>query len=148
MVVLRAGVRAARINTPAIDQNALLRWRVVVDQGVEHAGEVHLWSLPERGAYQRDGRWFMLRDLELPELPPGYHRLDLDLEFFGQESCPLIVAPERVHEPVELAGHGKIWGVAVQLYTLRSAGNWGIGDFSDLAELLQLARARAPVSSG
>jgi 4-alpha-glucanotransferase len=140
VTVLRAGARAVRVNTPAIDQNALLRWRVVVDQGAERSGEVRAWSLPERGGYQRDGRWYMLRDLDLPaDLPPGYHRLEIDLEFFGQESCPLIVAPDRAHEPAELSGQGKTWGVAVQLYTLRSQNNWGIGDFSDLAELLKLA---------
>jgi 4-alpha-glucanotransferase len=143
VVVLRPGVRAARINTPAIEHNALLRWRVVVDGGFERSGEVRAWSLPERGAHQQDGRWYMLRDLPLPDdLPPGYHRLVVDLEFAGSESCALIVAPGRAHEPKELAGNGRIWGVAVQLYTLRSQNNWGIGDFTDLAELLRLAAAQ------
>jgi 4-alpha-glucanotransferase len=143
VVVLRHGARTARINTPAIEQNALLRWRVAVDGGNERCGEVRTWSLPERGAHQHHGRWYMLRDLALPEdLPPGYHRLTVDLEFAGSETCALIVAPDRAHEPEELAGDGKLWGVAVQLYTLRSENNWGIGDFSDLAELLRLAAAQ------
>jgi 4-alpha-glucanotransferase len=143
VVVLRHGTRAARINTPAIEQNALLRWRVEVDGGFERSGEVRAWSLPERGAHQHNGRWYMLRDLALPEdLPPGYHRLAIDLEFAGSETCALIVAPDRAHEPEELAGNGRLWGVAVQLYTLRSENNWGIGDFSDLAELLRLAAAQ------
>jgi 4-alpha-glucanotransferase len=115
---------------------------VVLEQGPDRSGEIHAWSLPERGAYQRDGRWFMLRDLELPELPPGYHRLEIDLEFAASESCPLIVAPDHAHEPRELAAGGKLWGVAVQLYTLRSEQNWGVGDFSDFAEVLRLASAQ------
>jgi 4-alpha-glucanotransferase len=140
VAVLRAGARAVRVNTPAIEHNALLRWRVLLEGGGERAGETRAWSLPERGAWQRDGRWFMLRDLALPEdLPPGYHALEVDLEHGGIERCPLIVAPDRAHEPAELAGSGKIWGVAAQLYTLRSEHNWGIGDFTDLAELLRLA---------
>lgn len=29
-------------------------------------------------------------------------------------------------------GDGRVWGVALQLYQIRSARNWGIGDFEDL----------------
>ena len=32
-IVLRNGARAARLNTPAIDHNALLRWSVVLEGG-------------------------------------------------------------------------------------------------------------------
>ncbi|MBM3605346.1 MAG: 4-alpha-glucanotransferase [Alphaproteobacteria bacterium] len=35
-------------------------------------------------------------------------------------------------------GHGRSWGVALQLYQVRSARNWGIGDFADLKELAAL----------
>jgi 4-alpha-glucanotransferase len=50
----------------------------------------------------------------------------------------LIVAPERVYQgppgrPL------RTWLIAVQLYGVRSRGNWGHGDFSDLALLLDCA---------
>jgi 4-alpha-glucanotransferase len=140
--VLRNGMRAVRINTPAIENNALLHWRVELEGGGERRGDARAWDLPERGSYAREGRWFVLRDLSLPEdLPPGYHRLHLDLEFAGRDECPLIVTPDRSHEPAALAAGRKLWGVAVQLYTLRSENNWGIGDFTDLREVLRLAAA-------
>src|SRR4051812_17918050 len=122
VVVLRNGARAARINTPAIEQNALVRWRVELESGGPRHREARAWDLPERGTWQREGRWFVLRDLALPaDLPPGYHRLHLDVEFAGHESCPLIVTPEKCFEPAALTGGARVWGVAVQLYTLRSA---------------------------
>ncbi len=40
--------------------------------------------------------------------------------------------------PVLSAGH-KLWGFSVQLYTLRSSSNCGIGDFADLIALINAA---------
>jgi len=140
VTVIRNGARAARVNTPAAEHNALLRWRVQLEDGGETSGEVRAWDLPERGSHSRDGRWWVLRDLPLPaDLPPGYHRLEIDLEGAGRESCPLIVTPDRCFEPADISHGAKLWGVAVQLYALRSESNWGMGDFTDLAELLRLA---------
>jgi 4-alpha-glucanotransferase len=142
VTVLRGGLRATRVNTPAIEHDARLAWTVRLEQGGMRSGEAHAWDLPERGSHNQDGKWYVLRDLPLPaDLPPGYHRLEVDLEHAGRESCALIVAPDKCHEPAELGGGARLWGVAVQLYALRSENNWGIGDFSDLAELLRLAAA-------
>ena len=44
----------------------------------------------------------------------------------------LIVAPRTCFEPQVLQAGARLWGVAIQLYTLRTARNWGIGDFADL----------------
>lgn len=49
--------------------------------------------------------------------------------------------PGRCFEPADLQRGGRRWGVSVQLYTLRSASNWGIGDFGDLVELVRRAAA-------
>lgn len=43
---------------------------------------------------------------------------------------------------------GRRWALAVQLYALRSARNWGHGDFTDLARLVTLAAARGVAAIG
>ncbi|HEX5477977.1 MAG TPA: 4-alpha-glucanotransferase, partial [Burkholderiales bacterium] len=45
----------------------------------------------------------------------------------------------QCHQPEILRRGGRLWGFAVQLYGLRSARNWGIGDFTDLGALVELS---------
>ena len=68
-----------------------------------------------------------------PDVEAGYHTI----EAISQSvSCHghLIVAPQRLD--VERYHRGRCWGYAAQLYSVRSAHSWGIGDFADLADLL------------
>jgi 4-alpha-glucanotransferase len=68
----------------------------------------------------------------------GIYRLSLVDAKGERDDVPLIVAPSRA-----FAGDfDRTWVIAVQLYSLRSSSNWGIGDFGDLMELLKIA-ARA-----
>ncbi len=61
---------------------------------------------------------------EVPaDLPLGWHRL-----VTADADVVLCVVPDR------LPGVPAAWGWMLQLYALRSAGSWGIGDFADLAE--------------
>lgn len=75
-------------------------------------------------------------DLPLPGgLALGYHTLTLTQKK-QQWTCRVIIAPARCYEPQALRDGKKLWGACVQLYTLRSASNWGIGDFGDLKQML------------
>lgn len=74
-------------------------------------------------------------------LPRGYHRLVVEIPGGPQAESLVVAAPPRCYEPPDLAGGARRFGIAVQLYTLRSATNWGIGDFADLAELARRAAA-------
>ncbi|WP_041867276.1 4-alpha-glucanotransferase [Sodalis glossinidius] len=61
----------------------------------------------------------------------GYHRLTLCTADHSW-ACKVIVAPERCYEPLALRAGQRLWGSTVQLYTLRSARNWGIGALAQM----------------
>jgi 4-alpha-glucanotransferase len=69
------------------------------------------------------------------DLPLGYYRLHLTDAHGDTEEAPLIVTPRRAFT----GDFDRGWLLAVQLYSIRSVRNWGIGDFTDLAGLVALA---------
>jgi len=73
------------------------------------------------------------------DLPWGYHRLKIEP---GGAVMSLVVTPGRCWLPPGLGDGRRLWGISVQLYLLRSAANWGIGDFGDLRGLVELAASR------
>ncbi|WP_289028512.1 4-alpha-glucanotransferase [uncultured Paraglaciecola sp.] len=72
-------------------------------------------------------------------LPLGYHSLSLQVDKDELARMSIIVAPQSCYKPQAILDGQKVWGLSVQLYCLRSENNWGIGDFSDLAFLLESA---------
>lgn len=84
--------------------------------------------------YELDGRWIGEATFALPEdLPLGYHRVHLRAGDY-ETSTALIMTPAWLGLPERL-GASRQWGIATQLYSVRSAGSWGVGDLSDLADL-------------
>jgi 4-alpha-glucanotransferase len=68
-------------------------------------------------------------------LPVGTYHLQLvDAASFTEEA-PLMVAPPQAYG----GDFDRCWLLAVQLYGVRSARNWGIGDFTDLEVVIALA---------
>ncbi|RCV53820.1 4-alpha-glucanotransferase [Marinitenerispora sediminis] len=67
------------------------------------------------------------------DLPLGRHLLHV--ERAGRTAtAPLLVVPDRLEPPAEVRDR-RVWGLMVQLYSLRSRASWGMGDLRDLAEL-------------
>jgi len=97
-----------------------VRWRIVSDDA----------TLAEGTADQRAIDW-------PADLPVGNHRLLLSDASGRSEQVPLLVAPPQAYA----GDFERSWIVAAQLYSLRSARNWGIGDFTDLAQLIEFAAA-------
>lgn len=107
--------RAARI--PVRAESGALVWRVVDERGHAREGRAVL-SGPE-GVF------------ELPPLTPGYHHLTVTLGERRAEAW-IIAAPRRCWRPRAYADEGAAdWGLAAQLYGLRSTDNIGIGTYAD-----------------
>jgi len=120
------GLLGVSADTPAQVQDALVATRqpglpgtVVLRQGqrqkIEGPGvltDEHGTEIPVSGA--------------LPAgLAPGWYSLTSD-----EEHTTVLVAPPTLPEPP------RTWGWMLQLYALRSAKSWGIGDLADLREFL------------
>jgi len=69
------------------------------------------------------------------DLPEGSYRLYLTDASSSSEESPLVVSPPKAYR----GDFDRGWLMAVQLYGVRSARNWGIGDFTDLEALIELA---------
>ncbi len=126
----------AGIRLPESARN--VAWRVTEEDGTVHESTLSAASLSETERESLDAVTFVQRDLVIDlALPPGYHRLQLlDGERALGEAL-IIAAPERCYCPDALADGARVWGPAVQLYSLRSEQDWGIGDFSVLARLIE-----------
>jgi 4-alpha-glucanotransferase len=48
----------------------------------------------------------------------------------------LIITPDACYVPPELEA-GKAWGLCINLYSIRSFKNWGVGDLKDLKEVIK-----------
>lgn len=115
-VVVRHGRPAQSELRPAA--NVPAGWKIVADAGVVAEGETS-----DRFIHWPEG------------LAPGVYRLKLTDAADVTEDVPLISAPEKA-----FAGDfDRCWLLAVQLYGVRSARNWGIGDFTDLEAMIEFA---------
>ena len=130
------------LNIPAREFGSTLVWAVTLEDGSRREGATSSADCPELWRGEIEGSWVTRRRLEIPEdLPPGYHELEVTLA--GAVSrCALVMSPLECFEPPAILEGRRLWGVAVQLYTVRSRENWGIGDFSDLERLIRWVAPR------
>ena len=77
-------------------------------------------------------------------LPHGIYRAKFTDAKHLREDVPVIVSP-----PASFAGQfDRVWVMAIQLYSLKSERNWGIGDFTDLEAILKLAASLGAAGVG
>jgi 4-alpha-glucanotransferase len=84
--------------------------------------------------FDLDGRLVGEASFVLPDdLPLGYHRVHVR-SGDHEASAALIVTPGWLGLPERL-GARRAWGLAAQLYSVRSRQSWGVGDLTDLVDL-------------
>ena len=78
------------------------------------------------------------------DMEPQYYDLRVNLQGKKYGSV-LAITPDKCYLP-DVLQQRKLWGYAVQLYSLVSRRNWGIGDFTDLKNFVKIcARQGADV---
>ena len=100
--------------------------RLLLEDGTQYEGNLCMYLTP-----QADGSLtFTLPD----DIPAGYHTLRVNAGPLHGEAR-LICAPARVPLPPAIAEKQR-WGWMAQMYSIRSAESWGVGDYGDLKLLL------------
>lgn len=140
VAVLRADASEPAVEVVLPQATARIAWRLQLESGAVHCGSRGFGDLELRAGRVLGSRALERRRLPLPSaLPEGYHRLSLE---GCAGSLALIVTPGRCHLPREVRAGARLWGIAAQLYLLRSGQDWGIGDYRDLGELIDISAGR------
>src|SRR5262249_56836426 len=126
------------LRVPARQADDLLSCRLELEAGGTRSWSRSLAELPVKHSAEVEGVAYQVRSLELPgPLPLGYHRLVIELRGKAADSL-LLAAPVRSYPPQ----HPPTWGGFLPVYALRSARNWGAGDFTDLEALIDWVQER------
>ncbi|MBI4183726.1 MAG: 4-alpha-glucanotransferase [Proteobacteria bacterium] len=134
---------AVTVALPADGRPERLRWSLAREDGERIEGEERTDALAPVEDREVDGRRVVRLRLPLARdgIVPGYHRLTVEAGKAGA-SAALIAAPARAFLPEFIVRGERRWGVACHLYQLRSAGDWGVGDFADLGALAETVAGR------
>ncbi|SMH58649.1 4-alpha-glucanotransferase [Azospirillum agricola] len=144
------------LSLPAGFDDATLSWSLALEDGSTRSGTLVVHEAPLFDGIFIDGRGFERRELgrRLPaDLPLGYHRLSVSVHPQGvgdagtgeigsglvEGATTIIVTPDRCLTVEEVMPAGRTWGIGLQLYALRSARDWGVGDFGDLGAFAETA---------
>ena len=126
------------INFKPEDLNKRFSWEIRDEKGLLiEQGEFDPNELEEIGDYLFEGARYSRRRVHYAPLAPNYYQLQVSS---GKKivHTKLAVVPSSAYVYPWLDEGKRVWGTIIHLYTLRSENNWGIGDFTDLKELIDL----------
>ncbi len=126
------------ITLPQKVKTESIQWELITEEGDVYNGESLLEKLKlVRSISYESETWNRYRLNFTLKLPLGYHKLHVTTAKLSG-TCEIISAPDKSYEAPEFKEGKKLWGVAAQLYSLRSSRNWGLGQFSDLSALTRI----------
>jgi 4-alpha-glucanotransferase len=125
------------------EEHLALAWHLTDEKGtVVHREDAGPRLVPHEVQVVAGRRMVRFELPLVPNLDLGYY----DLSVVGTVGIVptkgvlrIVVAPAHCYVPPGMAQGQRVWGLAVQLYALRSRTNWGVGDFTDLARLVEWA---------
>lgn len=134
--VVRAGSGKIPLDLKLPDDTGTIFWCISLEDGSKSYGRTEFSDLELQRQKTLDETSVECRSLVLDAvIPLGYQTLKL---LPNGPECSLIVTPGRCWLPPARNENRRLWGVSAQLYLIRSAANWGIGDFSDLRRLMEI----------
>jgi 4-alpha-glucanotransferase len=137
------------VTLPAEADDTRHSWVLEEELGIHHTGSFLPCELRWCEEYQLDGGLIHRRWLDLPALPPcGHHRLILSGPEGRLGEMALIVTPPKAFVPEAVEEGRSAWGIATQIYALRSERDWGVGTYGNLAELAESAARAGAVAIG
>lgn len=120
------------LNLGASARESEFDWRLETEQGDLFEGYLQSQIVRDERAQGGPLVFSLPGDLAL-----GYHKLFVSRK---RRKTPyemtVIVTPSACYKQPALEKGKKLWGPSIQLYTLRTQHNWGIGDFGDLKQLV------------
>ncbi len=129
----------AVLRQPANGSSPTVRCTLDMEDGRKVAWDDTLNDDKVRRSAEASGVAYREYRVALPaNLPLGYHRLRMEMG--GREHETVVIsAPTRSYRPAQ--GSPRKWGVFAPLYAVRSARDCGIGDFTDLGDMLAWVRS-------
>ena len=134
------------ISIPSEMANATAVLHIRLEDGSLTSIPVELAAIPVSEEAFFGGSRFVRKRIPLPHgLPLGYHELSIEMGGIRSPPARLIACPQQAYQPAWL-DNARAAGLAVSLYGIRSARNWGCGDTSDLKPLIDWVVDKAGAS--
>ncbi|HET7160798.1 MAG TPA: 4-alpha-glucanotransferase, partial [Burkholderiales bacterium] len=120
------------------DYSTIYRWTFALENNDVRRGEFCPRDLELLQQHELDGKTYFEVAFDWRDtLPLGYHRYALEGPGVPHGAwLSFIVGPRSCYLPPALTDQ-RVWGPVLQLYSVRSERNWGMGDYSDLGKVVE-----------